>query len=80
MTLQDLGFTILNKSKWFNGVTASYSGISTDTLLTLDFIKEVDSLQFFLIYQMSEKPQNLMILFLKRLWSINKSDRNDCRG
>ena len=47
-TLQELGFTILNKSKWFNGVTASYSGGNVDTLLALDFIKEVDSLQLFL--------------------------------
>ena len=48
LTLQDLGFTILNKSKWFNGVTALYSGVNADTLLTLDFIKEVDSLQLFI--------------------------------
>ena len=48
LTLQDLGFTILNKSKWFNGVTALYSGNNADTLLALDFIKEVDSLQLFI--------------------------------
>ena len=48
LTLQDLGFKILNKSKWFNGVTALYSGVNADTLLTLDFIKEVDSLQLFI--------------------------------
>ena len=46
-TLQDLGFNILNKSKWFNGVTASYTGVNADALLTLDFIKQVDTLQFF---------------------------------
>ena len=48
LTLQELGFKILNKSKWFNGVTASYSGGNLDNLLALDFIKEVDSLQLFL--------------------------------
>jgi hypothetical protein len=29
-SLQDLEFKILNKSKWFNGVTASYTGVNTD--------------------------------------------------
>ena len=48
LTLEDLGFKILNKSKWFNGVTASFYGSNVDTLLTLDFIKEVDSLQLFI--------------------------------
>lgn len=47
LTLQDLGFTILNKSKWFNGVTALYSGNNADALLTLDFVKQVDTLQIF---------------------------------
>lgn len=47
LTLQDLGFTILNKSKWFNGVTALYSGNNADALLALDFVKQVDTLQIF---------------------------------
>lgn len=55
-TLQDLGFKILNKSKWFNGVTASYTGANVDTLLTLDFVKNVDTLQFF--YDLSDVRQS----------------------
>ena len=30
LTLQDLGFKVLNKSKWLNGVTALYSDIKCD--------------------------------------------------
>ena len=48
LALQELGFIVVNKSKWLNGVTALYSGSNADTLLTLDFIKEVDSLQLFI--------------------------------
>jgi len=46
--LKDLGFKVLNKSKWFNGVTVSYTGGNVDALWSLPFIQQIDTLQLFI--------------------------------
>lgn len=48
--LDDLGLEVLNKSKWFNGITASCSDtMLIQELLKLDFIKTIDTLSISLV-------------------------------
>ena len=48
--ITDLGFEVLNKSKWFNGITANCKDTSLiNELLTFDFIKTVDTLGISLV-------------------------------
>ncbi|MBL6657212.1 MAG: S8 family serine peptidase [Flavobacteriales bacterium] len=49
-TLKNLNFEVLNKSKWFNGVTALQSDSNAiDSLVKMNFIQRIDTLGYFFV-------------------------------
>lgn len=49
-TLKNLNFEVLNKSNWFNGVTALQSDTNAiDSLLQMNFIQRIDTLGYFAV-------------------------------
>ena len=48
--LKNLNFEVLNKSKWFNGLTALQSDTNAiDSLLQMNFIQRIDTLGYFAV-------------------------------